>query len=126
MRHANYGARELGQKLLKPLNTFGIQVVGRLVEQQHIWLGKQKSAQRDTALFTAREFADVRLPGRQTQRIGCDFHLRFHVVRTTRGCRRNDGFELSLFGRKLIKIRIGFGIRSIDFIESFFCHHDGA
>ena len=126
MCHTDYGTRELGQKLLKPLNTFGIQVVGGFVKQQHIWLGKQQTAQRDTALFSAGEFADVRLPGRQTQRIGCDFHLRFHVVRTARGRSRYHGFKLSLFRRKLVKIRIGFSIGGIDFIESFFGCHDGA
>ena len=80
MRHTNDGAWEFGQELLEPLNTFRIQVVGRLVEQQHIWLREQETTQRDTPFLTAREFAHVRIPWWQAQGIGRDFHLRAHVV----------------------------------------------
>ena len=38
--HGHYCAGEAHQKLLQPLHRFGIQVVGRLVEQQHVGTGQ--------------------------------------------------------------------------------------
>ena len=66
----HHGARVALQKLLQPVHRLGVQVVGRLVEQQHVGFGQQQTAQRDPALFTAREHTDHGVPGRQAQRVG--------------------------------------------------------
>ena len=39
MGYGDHGAGELRQKLLQPVHAFRIQVVGGLVEQQHVGLG---------------------------------------------------------------------------------------
>ena len=54
VRDADHSAREALQELLQPLHRFGIQVVGGLIQQQHVGLGQQQAAQRHTALFAAR------------------------------------------------------------------------
>ena len=53
MRDAHNRAREAQQELLKPIDGFRIEMVGWLVEQQHVGLGQQQAAQRDAALLTA-------------------------------------------------------------------------
>ena len=45
-------ARELLQVMLQPGDAFGVKVVGRLVQQEHVGLGQKQAGQRDTALFT--------------------------------------------------------------------------
>ena len=44
-----------GQVLLEPLHALGVEVVGRLVEQQQVRLGQQQLAQRHPAPLTAGE-----------------------------------------------------------------------
>ena len=79
----HHGAGEALQELLQPVHRFGVQVVGRLVEQQHVGLGQQQAAQRHAALLTAGEHADLGVPRRQAQRVGGDFELVLGVA-----CRR--------------------------------------
>ena len=72
VRHRHHGARKFLQELLEPIDAFGIEVVGRLVEQQHVGLGQQQPAQRDAALLAARQIRDLGVPRRQAQRVGRD------------------------------------------------------
>ena len=51
------GAGVLGQVLLQPEHALGVEVVGRLVEQQQVGLLQQQLAQRDPAPLTAGELA---------------------------------------------------------------------
>ncbi len=74
------GAREALQELLEPVDALGVEVVGGLVEQQHVGLGQQHAAQRDAALLAARELADHRIPRRQAQRVGGDLELQVGVL----------------------------------------------
>ena len=53
--HGDHGAGKPLQELLEPLDALGVEVVGRLVEQQHVGLGEQQPAQRDAALLAAGE-----------------------------------------------------------------------
>ncbi len=46
-------ARIIDQVLFQPLDAFGIEVVGRLVEQQDVGLFEQQLGQRDAALLAA-------------------------------------------------------------------------
>ncbi|MOA49844.1 hypothetical protein D3C78_1727790 [compost metagenome] len=63
------------QEVLQPGDGIGVQVVGRLVEQQHVRRGQQQTAQGHTTLFTTGQDFDLGIPGRQAQRIGGDFQL---------------------------------------------------
>ena len=75
VRHRDDGAGILLQIALEPRDRLGIQMVGRLIEQQHVGLRQQQPAQRDAALLAAGELRDLALPGRQPQRIGGDLEL---------------------------------------------------
>ena len=118
--HGHHSAREAREELFEPVHRFGIQVVGRLVEQQHVGAREQQLAQRHAALFTAREVLDLGVPRRQAQRVGGDFQLQFNVVTRTGG---DDGFQAGLFFGQLVEVRIGFGIRGVDRFELLLCVH---
>ena len=63
------------QVLLEPRNRFGVEMVGGLVQQQHVGRGQQQAAQRHAAFLAARELVDDGVPGRQAQRIRGDLEL---------------------------------------------------
>ena len=75
VRHSDHRARIFLQKVLQPGHRFGIQVIGRLIEQQHVRLGQKQPAQGDAPLLAARQLADHGIPRRQTQRIRRDLEL---------------------------------------------------
>ena len=114
MGDRNHGAGEILQELLQPIHALGIQMVGGLVEQQHVGLGQQQAAQRDAAFFTAGQILDDRFPRWQAQRIGGDFELHLDVLAIGGA---DDGFKLGLLGGERIEIGIGLGIGGIDLIE---------
>ena len=53
--HGDDGTLVLAQMRLEPLYAFGIQMVGRLVEQQHVRLLQKQAAQRHPAPFASRK-----------------------------------------------------------------------
>ena len=53
--HQHHRRRRSGQKLLQPLDGLDVEMVGRLVQQQHVGLLKQDLGQFDTHTPTARE-----------------------------------------------------------------------
>ena len=63
------------EMVFQPLDALGIEVVGRLVEQQDRRLLDQQAGQRDTALFTAREAFHRPVTRRATQRLHGDLEL---------------------------------------------------
>ena len=92
-------------------------MVGGLVEQQHVGLGKQQPAQRDAAALAARELADVGVPGRQAQRV-CGDLQRAVELPAARGI---DGvLELALFGEKVVHLLVvhRLGELHADFVEA--------
>ena len=113
VRDRHHGARKAFEEHFEPLHALGVEVVGGLVEQQHVGLGQQQAAQCDAALFAARELADFRVPRRQAQSVGGDLEL----VLGIRACGGDDGLEARLLGGKGVEIGLGVGIRGIDFIE---------
>ena len=60
------GTLKIEHLIFQPGNVFQIEMVGRLVQQQHFGLDHQRPGQRDPALPTARQAAD-RFVGRQIQ-----------------------------------------------------------
>ncbi len=63
------------QVALQPLNTLGIEVVGRLVEKKHVRLAKKKSAQRHTASFPSRQRLYERIGRRALESVHRTFQL---------------------------------------------------
>ncbi len=113
MRHRHHRARKAQQELLEPFDALGIEVIGRFVEQQHVGLGQEQAAERDAAFFTAGKLFDLRVPRSQAQRVGRDLHLHIGV----RAPPRDDGLKACLFGRELVEVGVGLGIRGVDFLE---------
>ena len=67
MGHGNDGALILLQVLLQPVDALGVEVVGRLVEQEHVGLLQQQSAEGHAAALTARELVHGLVLGRTAQ-----------------------------------------------------------
>ena len=120
VRHRHHGPRVAHQELLQPVDRLGVEVVGRLVEQQHVGVGQQQLAQRDAALLAARQVADHRVPRRQSQGIGRDFHLRVEI--SAGGGEDRLAFRLLL--GQLVEVGVGLGIGGVDFIQPGFGRHD--
>ena len=118
VRYRNDCAGEAHQELFQPFHRFRIQVVGRLVQQQHIGLAQQEFAQGNAAFFTARQIADFGIPFRQTQRIGSDFQFMFRTAARGR-TRRDNRFQAALLFRQCVKIRIRIGVLGIHFFQTF-------
>ena len=59
VRHRDHGARIFLEIALQPGHRFGIQVIGRLIQQQHVGLRQQQPAQRHAALLAAGELRDL-------------------------------------------------------------------
>lgn len=56
---SDHSALECRQGALQPCHRLGIQVVGGLVQQQDVWLGKQHACNSHSPLLTTREDADL-------------------------------------------------------------------
>ena len=69
VRDGNHRAGILLQVLFQPVNRLGIEVVGRLVEQQHIGLLQQQAAQGHAAAFATRQCFYRLILGRTAQRV---------------------------------------------------------
>ena len=59
----------LAQMAFEPVDRLGVEMVGRLVEQQQFGLFEQQPAQRDAAALAARQRVDVGLVGRAAERV---------------------------------------------------------
>src|SRR5450830_1350088 len=114
MGNRHHGAGEALQELLQPVHRFGVQMVGRLVQQQHVGLGQQQLAQCHAALFTTRQDAYNGIPRRQAQSVGSHFQLLVHAVAVGGG---DDRFQTRLFGRQRIKISVFFSIGGVHGIQ---------
>ena len=63
------GARIIAQMAFEPRHRLGVEVVGRLVEQQQLGLFEQQPAQRDAAPLAAGELRHLGLVRRAAQRV---------------------------------------------------------
>ncbi len=78
------GARIVAQMMLEPVDAFGVEMVGGLVEQQQVGLAQQQLGQRHAALFAAREIVDRGLARRAAHGIHRLLDLRFEVPQVLR------------------------------------------
>ena len=61
VRNHEDGAGELREFVLEPLEVLQVEVVGRLVEQQHVRVGRQRARQRRARQLAAREGRELAL-----------------------------------------------------------------
>ena len=54
MRHGDDGTGVLVEKALQPGDGFRVQMIGRFIEQQHVGLRQQQTAQGNSAPLTTR------------------------------------------------------------------------
>jgi hypothetical protein len=73
------GAGILPQMALEPVDRLGVEMVGRLVEEQQLRLLKQELAERDAAPLAARQFADIGIIRRTAERIHRLVDLRIEI-----------------------------------------------
>ena len=76
MRHRHDRALVFLQEPLEPGHRLGVEVVGRLVEQQQIRRRQQQPAQRDAATLAAGQRRDVGIGRRAAQRVHRQLELR--------------------------------------------------
>ena len=57
------------QVLFEPRRRLGVEMVGRLVEQQQVGLAQQQLAERDAALLAARKLGHVGIARRAAERV---------------------------------------------------------
>src|ERR1700677_4204848 len=119
MRYCHDGARILFQVTLEPGDRFRVEVVRRLIEEQHVRSREQQPAQRDAALLAAREGVDLRFPRRQPQRIRRDLELALQLPAAF----RFDGIlQLRLALEESVHLLIFQGLReavadAVEFLE---------
>ena len=114
MRDRDDGAGEALQELLEPFDALRVEMVGRLVEQQHVGFREQQPAQRDAPFLAAREHRDARVPRRQAQRVGGDLELLLERVAVLR---EEDRLELRLLGGERVEIGLGIAVLCVDRLE---------
>ena len=95
MGDGNHRALILLQMLFQPVDGFGIEMVGRLVEQQHIGLLKQQPAEGHTTTLTTREILHAPVAWRTVQCRHRTVELGIHIP----GIRRVD--DILQFGLTL-------------------------
>ena len=116
MGNRHHGAFEVVQEAFQPRNGFGVQVVSRFVEQQHVWFFQQQAAQRDAAAFTTGEVLNFSVPVRQTQGVSGTLKLHVQVMTVVR---LNDLFKLALLRSEFIEVGVRLGVLCVHFIQTF-------
>ena len=97
MRDGDDGPGIVVEEPLQPGHGLGIEVVGRLVQEQHVGLVEQQPAQGDAAPFAAGYGGDRHLAWRTAQRIHGDGDPAIDIP----GIRRIDALlEIALFGEQ--------------------------
>ena len=100
------GARVVLEEALQPGDRLGVEMVGRLVEQQQVRRLQQQPAQRDAAALAARELGDVGVRRRQAQRVHGELELRVEIPRV-------GGVDLVLQPRLLVEDLVHFVGRQV-------------
>ena len=79
MRNDQDCAFVINEVLLQPGDGFGVEMVRRFVEQQHVGRLKQKLAERDAATFAAGELRDIGVISGAAQRFHGDVDLAVEI-----------------------------------------------
>ncbi len=103
-RHHRAGV--VAEELLQPFDRLGVEVVGRLVEQQQVGAGEQQAAQGDAAALATGQHGDVGIVGRATQGVHRDLDVAFETPRVGGG---DLVLEAGLFLADLVVVGVGVG-----------------
>ena len=115
VRDGEHGAFVVVQELLQPQHAFGVQVVGRLVEQQQVGRLQQQAAQRHAAALAAREHVDRHVGVGALQRV---HRLRQLAVQIPAVLGVDLVLELAHLVHELVEIRVGIGHLGADLVET--------
>ncbi len=99
-------ARVLLQEALEPVDRLGVEVVGRLVEQQQVGVAEEQPAERDAALLAAGQGRDVGVVGRAAQGVHGDLDVALEAPGVGR---RDPVLELGLLLADLVVVGVGVG-----------------
>ena len=106
MGDRNDGAGVVGKEALEPVDRFGVEVVGRLVEQQQVGTRQQEAAQRHASALATGQHGDIGVVGRAAQRVHGDVDVAFEAPGVGRG---DLVFELRLLLADLVVVGVGVG-----------------
>ena len=103
MRHGDHGAGVDLQRPLQPGHGLGIEMVGRLVQEEQVGLGQEQPAECHPPSFTARQRADVGIPRGETEGIHGDLERAVELP----GAGGIDlRLQVGLLGEERVNIRI--------------------
>ncbi len=121
MRHHNERSLKILQIRFKPGNGVSIQMIGRFVEEQHIGIGDQQTAECHTATLTAGEWRDWRIRRRQTQGLHGQLNM---MIKAPEVIMINRVLKFSEFRIQFIGLRIA-QIIAQQFANFVISRHDG-
>ena len=94
----------------EPGDRVSVEVVGRFVEQEDVWLHEQQAAERHAAFFAAGQRGDHRLARRAAQ----GFHRHLDAgVEVPAAARVEDRLDLALAGQDLLLLLGVVGLRDL-------------
>ncbi len=102
------------KETLQPGHGFGVEMIGRFVEQQHVGLGEQQAAQGDPPALAAGQLGDIRLPGRQAQGVGGNIQSAVEIMAVRR---LQVGLQVGLFGSQFLEIGVRIGVGGVDLVQ---------
>ena len=102
--HRDDGAGVHLQRPLQPGHRLGVEMVGRLVQQEQVGLGQEQPAQRDPPPLTAREGAHVGVARWEPERVHGDLEGAVELP----GAGGIDlGLEVGLLGQQRVDVGVG-------------------
>ena len=99
-------ARVLLEEAFEPVDRFGVEVVGRLVEEQQVGVAEEEPGERDAALLAAGELGHVGVVGRAAEGVHRDVDVALEVPGVGG---RDLVLERGLLGADLLVVGVGVG-----------------
>ncbi len=108
------------QRALQPGDAFGVEVIGRFIEQEQVGLFQQQAAQRDAAPLTTGQCGHQRVRGWAAQRIQRDVDAPIQVPTLFRV---DLGLQIRLLGQQFVHLLVAHWLGELhgDFIEPIEC-----
>ena len=113
--HRHHGAGELVQEALQPGHGLGVQVVGGLIQQQHVRGAHQQAAQCHPAALTTGQVGYIGVPGRKAQGVGGDIQAALDIVRVGG---LDNAFQFRLLLGQLLEIRVFLGVGGVHLFQA--------
>ena len=96
--------RVLLEEALEPIDRFGVEVVGWLVEQEQVGVAEEEAGERDATLFAAGQRGDAGVVGRAAQGVHRDVDVALEVPGIGSG---DLVLERGLLGADLLVVGVG-------------------